>query len=264
MTANSSLPVQGSTSASRSAYPFALITASRSFLLEDLRPLNCETQNLVEAHLFSRYLHYAIVRRDVTRLGHREVGVRTSRRYGRMKLSSRFVSGVGENTDGFASAAVAIMTESAPVMARIRRASSKPIQSPFSMTATSRPRFLTKSTISLRREISARSRGRMLRVRQWMVRQLMPVLTIFSTRTSVSSCVGSKRIFADMEMRGGSSRRRAERMEHRRSGFVSRAAPMPAWVEKGLGQPQFNSIPETSSMTKRAACTARSGSAEPT
>ena len=165
---------------------------------------------------------------------------------------------------GFASAAVAIMTESAPVTARIRRASSKPTQSPFSMTATSRPRPLTKSTISLRRWTSARSRGRMLRVRQCIVRQFIPVLTMRSTRASVSCCVGSRRIFAETEIREGSSRRRAVRMEQRRSGFVRRAAPMPEWVEKGFGQPQLSSTPETSSTTRRAACTARSGSAEPT
>jgi hypothetical protein len=45
--------------------------------------------------------------------------------------------------------AVAIMTESAPMIARIRRAFPKPTQSLFSVTATSHPGPLTKSAISL-------------------------------------------------------------------------------------------------------------------
>ena len=47
--ANSSQPVQSFTSASRSAWPFALMTALRSALLADLRLLNWEIQNLVDA-----------------------------------------------------------------------------------------------------------------------------------------------------------------------------------------------------------------------
>ena len=60
-----------------------------------------------------------------------------------MNVSSRSVSGWGEKTVGYASAAVGIMTESAPVIARIQRASSIPTQSPLSITTTSRPRPLT-------------------------------------------------------------------------------------------------------------------------
>ena len=47
--ANSSQPVQSFTSASRSAWPFALMTALRGALLADLRLLNWEIQNLVDA-----------------------------------------------------------------------------------------------------------------------------------------------------------------------------------------------------------------------
>ena len=47
--ANSSPLVQSFTSASRSAWPFALMTALRSALLVDLRLLNWEIQNLVDA-----------------------------------------------------------------------------------------------------------------------------------------------------------------------------------------------------------------------
>jgi hypothetical protein len=75
------------------------------------------------------------------------------------------------------------------------RASSKPTQSPFSMTATSHPRPLTLSMISLRRWTSTRSRGRMFRQR--IVRQLMPVLTMRSTRESASCCA-----VANLQVRG--------------------------------------------------------------
>lgn len=79
----------------------------------------------------------------------------------------------------------------------------------------------------------------------------------------MSSCVGSRRIFADTVISGGIAWRSAVRMEHRRSGFDNNAAPMPECVEKGLGHPQLRSTPEISCMTVFAACTASSGSADP-
>lgn len=52
-------------------------------------------------------------------------------------------------------------------------------------------------------------------------------------------------------------------MEQSKSGLVRRAAPIPECVEKGFGQPQLRSIPDTSCITVFAAWTASSGSEEP-
>ena len=93
-----------------------------------------------------------------------------------MNMFSRPVSRWGEKAVGFASVALAIMTESAPTIARIQRASSKTYTVAILDNHNVAPEALDKSMISLRRT-SARSRGRMLRVRQWIVRQLIPVLT---------------------------------------------------------------------------------------
>lgn len=125
------------------------------------------------------------------------------------------------------------------------------------------PIFSTNSTISRNRVMTAFSFIRMFRVRQCTVSAEMPVFTMRSTSLSVSSWEGSRRIFAEMVISGGMASRRAVRIEQRRSGFVSSAAPMPACVEKGFGQPQLRSKPETSCWTIFAACTASSGSAEP-
>jgi len=55
----------------------------------------------------------------------------------------------------------------------------------------------------------------------------------------------------------------AVKIEHSRSRFMSDATPMPPEVEKGFGQSQFRSLPETSFTEVSAAPTAGSGSAEP-
>ena len=67
-----------------------------------------------------------------------------------MNVSSRLVSGWGEKTVGFASAAGAIMMEYAPVIARIRRASSRPTVAILDDRNVT-PEALEKSTISPRR-----------------------------------------------------------------------------------------------------------------
>ena len=92
-------------------------------------------------------------------------------------MFSRPVSRWGEKAVGFASVAVAILTESAPTIARIQRASSKTYTVAILDNHNVAPEALDKSMISLRRT-SARSRGRMLCLRQWIARQFMPVLTM--------------------------------------------------------------------------------------
>ena len=67
-----------------------------------------------------------------------------------MNVSSRLVSGWGEKTVGFASAAGAIMMEYAPVIARIRRASSRPTVAILDNRNVT-PEALEKSTTSPRR-----------------------------------------------------------------------------------------------------------------
>ena len=168
-------------------------------------------------------------------------------------MVSTSTRGESAKQEGFDSAPRAIITDDAPVVLRTRFASSHPLQSPFSTTAIPFPIPSTKSTISRSLSITALSLSLMLLVRQWTVKALIPVLTIFSTSLRVSSCEGSSRIFAVTVICGGISFRRAVRMEQSRSGLLRRAAPMPACVEKGLGQPQFRSMPDTSWITVLAA-----------
>ena len=193
--------------------------------------------------------------------------------------------GVEEKHVGFDSAARAIMTECAPLnVKRIRSqqghsrlstqtnspvtcltrvASSHPRQSPFSTTATPLSIRFTNSTIPFNLSICAASRSRMFLVRQCTVSALTPVSIILSTSFNVSSCDGNKRILAETEISGGIASRRAFNIEHKRSGLVSRAAPIPACVENGFGHPQLRSTPDTSCITVLAAWTASSGSADP-
>ena len=150
-----------------------------------------------------------------------------------MNMFSRPVSRWGEKAVGFASVALAIMTESAPTIARIQRASSKTYTVAILDNHNVAPEALDKSMISLRRtSVLARAHVARAAVDRKAVDACVEDALQCSTRANLSSCVGRRQIFAEGDAWGSQLER--ENSSSAFSVFVS-SSRAPGFFSRGRG-----------------------------